>query len=173
MKDTTAQAVLARLVEATSSSSEAALSGPLNISTQAISDARRRGKIPDSWIRIIADKFNVSADWLFFGRGVMRLDIAHPVAPRATDEVKADNVLQSVRLADNKLEKELEMEREERRELTAENRRLHREKEELHREKEELLRENGELKAMVARLEERKNRLAVATDQPKEASGAA
>ncbi len=37
-------------------------------------------------------------------------------------------------------------------ELAAENRQLH-------REKEEFLRENGELKAMVARLEEGKNRL--------------
>lgn len=43
----------------------------------------------------------------------------------------------------------------------------------LHREKEELLRENGELKAMVAGWEERKNRLAVATNQSEEDSGAA
>ena len=173
MKDTTAQAVLARLVKATSSSSEAALSGPLNISAQAISDARRRGKVPDAWVRIIADKFNVSADWLFFGRGVMRLDNASSVTPDAADKVGIDNSLQVVPLADKKLEKELEMERGERRELAAENRRLHREKEELYREKEELLRENGELKAMVARLEERKNRLAVATDQPAQDSGVA
>lgn len=173
MKDTTAQAVLARLVEATSSSSEAALSGPLNISAQAISDARRRGKIPDAWIRIIADKFNVSADWLFFGRGVMRLDDANAGAPRAANEVRGDTALQAVPLADEKLEKELALEREERRELAAENRRLHREKEELYREKEELLREIGELREKVARLEERKNRLAVATDQPTQRSGVA
>jgi Predicted transcriptional regulator len=69
MKDTTTQAILVRLLEATGATSEAALSGPLGVSSQAIYDARRRGKIPDSWIKIIAEKFDVSADWLFFGRG--------------------------------------------------------------------------------------------------------
>lgn len=53
MKDITSQDILARLVLATSSSSEAALAGPLQVSTQAIYDARRRGKIPDAWIRIV------------------------------------------------------------------------------------------------------------------------
>lgn len=103
----------------------------------------------------------------------MRLDNASSVTPNAADKVGIDNSLQAVPLQDTKLEKELEMERGERRELAAENRRLHQEKEELYREKEELLRENGELKAMVARLEERKNRLAVATDQPAQHSGVA
>jgi len=69
MKDTTTQAILARLLEATGATSEAALSGPLGVSSQAIYDARRRGKIPDSWIKTVAEKFDVSADWLFFGRG--------------------------------------------------------------------------------------------------------
>ena len=59
-----------------------------------------------------------------------------------------------------KLEHELDLEREERRELAAETRRLYREKENLHREKEqllrekeELLRENGTLREKLARLE--------------------
>lgn len=69
MQGTTVQALLARLVEATGVPSEAALSGPLGVSSQAIYDARRRGKIPDSWVRIVAEQFDVSADWLFFGRG--------------------------------------------------------------------------------------------------------
>lgn len=80
---------------------------------------------------------------------------------------------QNITLDYARLEEKLNMAEEERRELAVENRKLYREKEELYREKEELLRENGELRAMVARLEERKNRLAVATDQPKEATGAA
>ena len=172
MKDTTAQEILARLVRATSSSSEASLSGPLNISAQAISDARRRGKIPDSWIRIIAEKFNVSADWLFFGRGSMRIDTMYSTA-HGEDEGKGDAVIQTLPLADNKIEKELALEREERRDLAVENRKLYREKEELYREKENLLREIGELKEKVARLEERKNRLAVASDQPAQHSGVA
>lgn len=66
----------------------------------------------------------------------------------------------------SKLERELELEREERRELAAENRRLY-------REKEEVLKELGELRATVARLEERKNRIAVANGFSSENSGAA
>lgn len=52
-----------------------------------------------------------------------------------------------------RLERELDLEREERRELAAETRRLYREKEQLLREKEELLRENGTLREKLARLE--------------------
>ena len=74
MKDTTPQAILARLLQAVGVPTEAALSGPLGVSSQAIYDARRRGKIPDAWIRIIAENYSVSADWLFFGRGPMRID---------------------------------------------------------------------------------------------------
>lgn len=50
--------------------------------------------------------------------------------------------------------------------LTSETRRLY-------REKEELLKELGELRATVARLEERKNRLAVVNGVSSENSGAA
>ena len=52
-----------------------------------------------------------------------------------------------------RLERELDLEREERRELAVENRRLYREKEQLLREKEELLRENGNLREKLARFE--------------------
>lgn len=65
-----------------------------------------------------------------------------------------------------KAEAKLEVLEEERRELTSETRRLY-------REKEELLKELGELRATVARLEERKNRLAVANGVSPENSGAA
>lgn len=87
--------------------------------------------------------------------------------------LNCEKAKQDISLDYAELAKKLNIAEEERRELAVENRKLYREKEELYREKEELLRENGELKAMVARLEERKNRLAVATDQPKEATGAA
>ena len=52
------------------------------------------------------------------------------------------------------------------REVIAENRQLH-------REKEEILRENGVLREKIARLEERKSRLAVASDQSAQNSGVA
>ena len=74
MADSTIQAILGRLIQATGVANESSLSGPLGVSSQAIYDARRRGRIPDAWIRIVAEKFNVSADWLFFGRGQMKID---------------------------------------------------------------------------------------------------
>ena len=67
---------------------------------------------------------------------------------------------------EEKLELELEKEREERRMISAENRQLH-------RDKAELLKEIGDLRAKVARLEEGKNRLAVANGISSENSGAA
>lgn len=73
---------------------------------------------------------------------------------------KPEYGLQTERGNEARLVRELELEREERRELAADNRRLYREKEELHREKEQLLREkenllreNGTLREKLARLE--------------------
>lgn len=66
---------------------------------------------------------------------------------------KPEYGLQTERGNEARLVRELELEREERRELAADNRRLYREKEQLLREKEELLRENGCLREKLARLE--------------------
>lgn len=90
-----------------------------------------------------------------------------PSESELADEIKGKVELSDVPLPTSsvgknlaKLEHELDLEREERRELAAETRRLYREKENLHRakeqllrEKEELLRENGTLREKLARLE--------------------
>lgn len=60
------------MLAATGAENESALARPLKISTQAVSDAMRRGRVPDRWVRQIAEDYNVSADWLYFGRGQMR-----------------------------------------------------------------------------------------------------
>jgi len=62
------QELLARLMKAASIDSPALLAKCLGISTQAVYDAKRRNKVPDSWVRIIAEKFAVSSNWLFFGQ---------------------------------------------------------------------------------------------------------
>jgi hypothetical protein len=64
--------MLERLTLATGVSSESALAGPLGVSTQAIYDAKKRDKVPNSWVRLVAEKYGISADWLFFCRGPMR-----------------------------------------------------------------------------------------------------
>ena len=93
MKDTTPQEILVRLMAATGVASEAALSAPLGVSSQAVYDARKRGKIPDSWIRIIAEQFNVSADWLFFGRGEKSADGTANTASRSKMACDVDLIM--------------------------------------------------------------------------------
>ena len=75
------------------------------------------------------------------------------LAKRESEDDEKGQAAALVDRLDAKLEQELELEREERRELAAETRRLYREKEQLLREKEELLRENGSLREKLARLE--------------------
>ena len=110
--------------------------------------------------------YDISAEWLLKGEGPMHLSATSASSVCKENQEKPSQDYSNI-------EKKLNILEEERRELTVENRKLYREKEVLYKEKEELFREIGELREKVARLEERKNRLAVATDQPKEASGAA
>lgn len=65
---------LVRLLEATSTKNDAALAKVLGIQPQAINGARKRKIVPGIWIEKIAEEFNVTADWLLFGRGPMRPD---------------------------------------------------------------------------------------------------
>lgn len=103
---------------------------------------------PDlAFLQNLVTEYKLSPEWLFFGT-----DSTRPDSFREKDQLPANTSLNECsRCA--KLEHELELEKEERRELAVETRRLYREKEQLLREKEELLRENGTLREKVARLE--------------------
>lgn len=95
-------------------------------------------------------------DWLYW-----RTD-----APPPPFENEAEPVPIPVRMTtEEKLELELEKEREKRRMISAENCQLH-------CDKAELLKEIGELRVKIARLEEGKNRLAVANGISSENSSA-
>lgn len=116
-------------------------------------------------LRTFVSHFSVNLRWLMFGEGPIRE--GEDAEPKSAEPLSSGQAITQPREESfAKLERELELEREERRELAAENRRLY-------REKEELLKELGELRATVARLEERKNRLAVANGVSSENSGAA
>lgn len=161
MKDTTWEATLQRLMEATNSPNDAALATRLGISAQAVYNARKKQQIPPAWVFEAAKTFSVSTDWLFFGEEPRQRD-----APLKKQE---NDSSQSV----DKLERELNTEREERRALSTELREVSAENRQLHRDKAELLKDVGELRAKVARLEECKNRLAVASGMHSENSGVA
>ena len=100
-------------------------------------------------IELFTSKFNISTDWLIFGRGPM-----HPEKSATTPEKAPESAPQAacqrcmeleVRL--EQAEKALEEERLERRDLSNENRRL--------------WKENAELRERCARLEERMEKPAV------------
>lgn len=152
----------------------------LGITESTLRNYEKGASSPDAqFLANICKKMAISPEWILFGIGPTRTTDA----PRKKDEVIVETSSRECpRCA--KVERELELEREERRELAVETRKLYREKEELHlakeqllREKEadkaELLREIGDLRAKVARLEASKNRLAGASGIHSENSGVA
>ena len=65
--DTSFQAQLARIMQATESASDADLARALGISQPSVWGVKNKRRIPDSWIKKIADKYMVSTDWLYNG----------------------------------------------------------------------------------------------------------
>lgn len=60
---------LERMKASTGVNSNMDLARILNIQSQSIASAKRRGQIPPGWVYEIALKYNISTDWLFFGIG--------------------------------------------------------------------------------------------------------
>lgn len=140
---------LARLKQACNAGSDTALARILECSQGSISNAKAKGRLPTSWIFQISERFSVSADWIYFGRGLMRpgQEESRPAPERnavsAPPEHDGGCCSQCVRLV-----RALDEERRERRELCEENRRL--------------WAENCRLREQTARLEERQSRGSVA-----------
>lgn len=63
------QAILERLMQGAALRRQSQLAELLEVSPQAVSQAWRKGRVPDAWIIKVAQQFNLSADWLLFGRG--------------------------------------------------------------------------------------------------------
>lgn len=63
---------LDRLLQGAGVRRDAQLAELLGVTPQAVSQARRKGRIPDGWIIKIAARFGLSTDWVFFGRGAPR-----------------------------------------------------------------------------------------------------
>lgn len=69
----TFEARLARIMTAAKIEKEADLAKILEINQSSIAAARKRQQVPPAWVEKIAEKFNINANWLFFGQGEARL----------------------------------------------------------------------------------------------------
>lgn len=88
----TFDAILGRLLTASSSKNDSELARALGIKPQSVSGARKRGEVPPAWIQSYAEKTGICSDWLFFGRGPMRLGAELP-APQAEPSKPGDTEL--------------------------------------------------------------------------------
>lgn len=59
---------LDRLLQGTGLRRDSQLAELLGVSPQAVSQARRKGRIPDGWVLKVAAQFGLSTDWIFFGK---------------------------------------------------------------------------------------------------------
>ena len=69
-----ADLILARAKKAMGITSDSPLALTIGVSRQAISKARKTGKIPKSWFFKIVDNTGCSFDWLVYGEGPMMRD---------------------------------------------------------------------------------------------------
>ena len=144
--------ILERLKQATGATSDAALAIALGVTQQAISSAKARNKFPTAWAPIAADRFGVTTDWIFFGRGPMRPEDAaeqREHAPEPAKPGRCPRCANAEKIADD-LRSEMSKDRKENRELVQELR-------EVNAENRQLWKENSELRERLARLEERQN----------------
>ncbi|WP_298067793.1 S24 family peptidase [uncultured Mailhella sp.] len=59
---------LDRLLQSAGLRRDSQLAELLGVSPQAVSQARRKGRIPDGWVLKVASRFGLSTDWIFFGK---------------------------------------------------------------------------------------------------------
>ena len=120
--------------------SRAAFAKKIKITESTLRNYESGLSLPNSdTIAIICETCDTDPEWLIHGTGSMHPNDTSAVQQHATTQSESTASEPCVRCA--KLEKELEEERGERRELAAENRKL--------------WKENGELREKCARLEER------------------
>lgn len=65
--DSSFEAQLARIMHATGATNDADLARALSISQPSVWGVKKRGRIPDSWIKKVANKYMISSDWLYNG----------------------------------------------------------------------------------------------------------
>jgi len=82
---------LDRLLQGAGLRNDRQLAEILGVTPQAVSQARRKGRIPDGWVLKIASLYGLSTDWIFFGKGDGQPVAASAPAPQADDGQRAEN----------------------------------------------------------------------------------
>ena len=77
-----------RIKESLQVSSETALAKLLGIKQPSIAKARKRKKIPPGWITKISEQYGISADWILFGIGDMRLEDRKSLSRKPSMQIK-------------------------------------------------------------------------------------
>lgn len=75
------KAKFSRIMLATAAKNESDLARILDIHPSSVGAAKKRNQIPTGWVEKVAEDFNVSSDWLFFGRGQMWAEQANFLLP--------------------------------------------------------------------------------------------
>jgi hypothetical protein len=65
-----------RFLKATGVKTDVSLAEALEVTPQAVSHARKKKQVPPTWAIAIAEKYQVSLDWLLLGRGEMTCSYA-------------------------------------------------------------------------------------------------
>lgn len=129
------EAKLKRLFTALGVHSDSELARALGITPPSVASAKQKRQMPIGWIEKVSNISNFSMDWLYSGKGPMRLG-ENGTITRLLDEPELPPYVCARCM---KLEEKLERVEEERRDLSLENR--------------QLWRENGHLRERVAQLE--------------------
>uniref|UniRef100_I2Q1B2 Bacteriophage CI repressor-like protein n=1 Tax=Desulfovibrio sp. U5L TaxID=596152 RepID=I2Q1B2_9BACT len=69
--------VMERIHEATNLHTQSALAACLDIRQSSISDAKKRGSIPDAWLVVLYEKFGLNPTWIKTGAGAAYLTGDH------------------------------------------------------------------------------------------------
>ncbi|HCG05539.1 MAG TPA: helix-turn-helix transcriptional regulator [Desulfovibrio sp.] len=75
------EAIFERLMKAAGVRNDSELARALGITPQSVNGARKRGEVPPAWVQSYAERTGTSSDWLFFGRGPMRVEEQAQAAP--------------------------------------------------------------------------------------------
>ena len=67
--------IVQRLMQALEADTAVELARALGLPVADVEQALAKGQVPDEWVRICAAETGCNADWLFFGRGPMRLPL--------------------------------------------------------------------------------------------------